>query len=346
MDPRLAAALLEYRPRCPATSDGWLFPSPRTGRPFHQDTVCAKHLRPAGIGPIGWKTFRHSYRRWLDEAGTPLGIIKELMRNANISTAMDVYGVGGMSAVRRRAHSAVVAEVLDPVSTLPENGIGREQRSRRTESRAETQRAAISSRRRNSGSSRLSASRQGRADPRRAHPRSPAGQVRGMKRTYLDSSVLIALDQQTAPDVLRAAELLESSNRTFVLSPFVALEVLPGAQRSRRQEFLRQWEMLVNDFEYFGSDASDLGRIVNTALDVRLESPAIGAIDACHIAAAHLTACDELITAGGTGRPRLCSLPSASVRRASSDRLPHAAARASFLAAWRAPIRRTVPCSS
>lgn len=45
-------------------------------------------------------------------AGTPVGLIKELMRHANISTTMDVYGVGTLTPAKRAAHSALVAMAL------------------------------------------------------------------------------------------------------------------------------------------------------------------------------------------------------------------------------------------
>jgi integrase len=83
-------------------------------KPFRQETIRAKHLIPAGAAAglpfrLGWHTFRHSYRRWLDEASTPLGIIKELLRHARISTTMDVYGVGTLTTAKRNAQTAVVA---------------------------------------------------------------------------------------------------------------------------------------------------------------------------------------------------------------------------------------------
>ena len=46
-----------------------------------------------GLGDgIGWHTFRHSYRSWLDDTGAPLTVQKELMRHASIQTTMNVYG--------------------------------------------------------------------------------------------------------------------------------------------------------------------------------------------------------------------------------------------------------------
>jgi integrase len=56
-----------------------------------------KHLKraakAAGIGTdIGWHTFRHAYRSWLDETGAPIKVQQELMRHASIQTTMNVYG--------------------------------------------------------------------------------------------------------------------------------------------------------------------------------------------------------------------------------------------------------------
>ena len=41
---------------------------------------------------IGWHTFRHTYRSWLDDTGAPMGVQQKLMRHAQISTTMNVYG--------------------------------------------------------------------------------------------------------------------------------------------------------------------------------------------------------------------------------------------------------------
>jgi integrase len=62
-------------------------------------------------GPIGWHTLRHSYRAWLDETGAPLGVQQKLMRHANISTTMNVYG-GAFMEAKRKANTSVVQRVL------------------------------------------------------------------------------------------------------------------------------------------------------------------------------------------------------------------------------------------
>lgn len=85
--PELAKELLMYRKRCYPTSEGWLFANTATDRPYHQEEIQKKHIRTAAkaaaIGsPVGWKTFRHSYRSWLDETEAPIGVQRELMRHA------------------------------------------------------------------------------------------------------------------------------------------------------------------------------------------------------------------------------------------------------------------------
>jgi integrase len=42
------------------------------------------------LGEIGWHTFRHTYRSWLDETGAPMKVQQELMRHASIQTTMNI----------------------------------------------------------------------------------------------------------------------------------------------------------------------------------------------------------------------------------------------------------------
>src|SRR3977135_2735436 len=56
-------------------------------------------------------SLRHSYRAWLDETGDPLGVQQRLMRHANISTTMNVYG-GAFMKAKRKADPSVVRRVL------------------------------------------------------------------------------------------------------------------------------------------------------------------------------------------------------------------------------------------
>jgi integrase len=116
LDPALVEILLRYRPECYPAPEGWLFANPDTGRPYHQETIQQKHIRKAGkdagLGDgIGWHTFRHSYRSWMDDTGAPMTVQKELMRHASIQTTMNVYGTA-MTDSKRQAHSKVVEMLL------------------------------------------------------------------------------------------------------------------------------------------------------------------------------------------------------------------------------------------
>ena len=117
LDRELASVLHAWRWQAPFQgADAWLFANPRTGRPYHQEEILKNPLRKAaiaaGIGPeIGWHTFRHTYRSWLDATGAPLKVQQELMRHASITTTMNVYG-RAMPSIKREANSKVVSMVL------------------------------------------------------------------------------------------------------------------------------------------------------------------------------------------------------------------------------------------
>lgn len=120
LNPRLADVVLQWRSQAPAAGpEDWVFTNPLTGRPYHQDMIQRRHLRraatKAGLGEgVGWHTFRHTYRSWLDETGAPMKVQQELMRHASIQTTMNVYG-RAMSDSKRSANSKVVEMVLGVV---------------------------------------------------------------------------------------------------------------------------------------------------------------------------------------------------------------------------------------
>jgi len=101
--------LKEYKPR---TNDSeWLFPSPRTGGPRSSSMLLNKGLRPVaqelGLGNVGFHTLRHACRSWLSSLGASMGTQKSLLRHANISTTMDVYG-SALSEDMRKANDDLV----------------------------------------------------------------------------------------------------------------------------------------------------------------------------------------------------------------------------------------------
>ena len=98
-------------PKCGAAVGVWCrqdSPTPNGGRlPLHEERWNA-----AGkYGSVGWHTFRHTYRSWLDDTGAPMGVQQKLMRHAQISTTMNVYGNALMEA-KREANSKVVRKAL------------------------------------------------------------------------------------------------------------------------------------------------------------------------------------------------------------------------------------------
>jgi len=119
LDPEYAELMQSWRSQCPETEQGWVFPNPTTQMPYWQETVSTRQIKPAatraGLGLIGWHTFRHTYRTWLDSAGAPISIQRELMRHASIQTTMNVYGRALMSDAKRQANSNVVRMALRPV---------------------------------------------------------------------------------------------------------------------------------------------------------------------------------------------------------------------------------------
>ena len=113
----LLSVLLDWKEECPDTDQGWVFASPLTSKPYYSTEIQKRYLRPAGVrlglGPIGWHTFRHTYRSWLDETGAPMKVQQELMRHASIQTTMNVYGKA-MPESKREANGKVVTMVLKP----------------------------------------------------------------------------------------------------------------------------------------------------------------------------------------------------------------------------------------
>ena len=68
--------------------------------------------RKTGLGfTLGWHTFRHTYRAWLDDTGAPMTVQQQLMRHASIQTIMNVYG-SAMPNTKREANRKIVQMVI------------------------------------------------------------------------------------------------------------------------------------------------------------------------------------------------------------------------------------------
>jgi len=129
LDDDLAKVLLNWKEQsCFQRDEDWVFPNPATEKPYWQEGIQKKHIKPAaeaaGLGTgIGWHTFRHTYRTLLDETGAPMKVQQELMRHASIQTTMNVYGQA-LSSTKRQANSKVVQMVLNPEVSVQTNEKG------------------------------------------------------------------------------------------------------------------------------------------------------------------------------------------------------------------------------
>jgi integrase len=108
---RPAGCCLVECPKCGAGEGVWCLtdgPTPNGKHPLLHE----ERWKAAGkYGSVGWHTFRHTYRSWLDDTGAPVGVQQKLMRHAQISTTMNVYGNALMDA-KREANSKVVRRAL------------------------------------------------------------------------------------------------------------------------------------------------------------------------------------------------------------------------------------------
>lgn len=115
LDPDFAAVLEDWKTKCRPTAGDWVFPSHVTDRCFHASPIQQDYIRPAaeklGVKGVGWHTFRHTYRAWLDAVGAPIGVQQKLMRHAHGSTTAS-YGGSLLMSSKRDANSKVVSMAL------------------------------------------------------------------------------------------------------------------------------------------------------------------------------------------------------------------------------------------
>jgi integrase len=95
--------------------EDWVFANPETGKPYWPGRIQKNWLVPAaekaGIGRIGWHTFRHSHSTLLHALGVDLKVQQELLRHADVRTTMNIYTQAVPNALRE-ANSKVVRLVL------------------------------------------------------------------------------------------------------------------------------------------------------------------------------------------------------------------------------------------
>jgi predicted nucleic acid-binding protein len=114
----------------------------------------------------------------------------------------------------------------------------------------------------------------------------------------LDSGVLIAAARSKGRDGELAIHLLEDPARVFSTSPFLYLEVTPKAVFNRRKLEKALYERYFRTAEWF----RDLVKI-EAVTRREAEKLGLGAMDALHLAAAHLAKADEFVTTEKPTRP-------------------------------------------
>ena len=117
LDRSLAERLRQHQLRfvSPVNTQDWVFANPETGKPYWPGRIQENWLVPAatkaGLGRIGWHTFRHSHSTLLHALGVDLKVQQELLRHADIRTTMNIYTHAIPSALRE-ANSKVVRLVI------------------------------------------------------------------------------------------------------------------------------------------------------------------------------------------------------------------------------------------
>lgn len=124
VDDLLILALKVWRGITKYSSDSdWVFADPKTDGllPYPGRSLQQNHIKPAAVRAkictedkeFGWHNLRHTYKSLLaDSPEVPIGVTKELMRHASITTTMDEYGQAFEDS-KRKANSGVVRQLLN-----------------------------------------------------------------------------------------------------------------------------------------------------------------------------------------------------------------------------------------
>jgi len=118
-----------------------------------------------------------------------------------------------------------------------------------------------------------------------------------MRRTYLDTGVLIEAAAGKRPKAEVALAVLRDPTRVFLSCPFLDLELLPQTILNRnrlQQRFLETYLSSTDRTE-------GLAAILKLAFREATRSPVSG-MDALHVAAAHLPRADEFVTTEKPGK--------------------------------------------
>ena len=112
-----------------------------------------------------------------------------------------------------------------------------------------------------------------------------------MVRSFLDAGVLITAARSRDREGERALQIIESPDRVFLTSLFIRLEIVPKAVFYKKRQEQALYEEYFNTAEWF----RDIEKIAALA-EREAAKEGLAAMDALHLAAAHLSRADEFIT--------------------------------------------------
>ena len=120
-----------------------------------------------------------------------------------------------------------------------------------------------------------------------------------MKRTYIDSGVLIEAVRGTNAVAMKARGIITEANREFASSIFVKLEVIPKATYYKNAAEVAFYERFFSSVVYW---AHPDDRLMQAAYQLACDF-GMAAIDALHVAAAISVGAEELITTEKPNKP-------------------------------------------
>ncbi|QSR89280.1 PIN domain-containing protein [Methylacidiphilum caldifontis] len=118
------------------------------------------------------------------------------------------------------------------------------------------------------------------------------------KRTYIDTSVLLAAFKAEEDLSLKALAVLDDPERILIVSDLVRLEAIPMARYFNQQQEIDFYETVFNRAENIAWDKSALQQAQTIA-----ESYGLSAMDAIHIAHAMFAGVDEFVSAEKPTKP-------------------------------------------
>ena len=120
-----------------------------------------------------------------------------------------------------------------------------------------------------------------------------------LRKTFVDSGVLIAAARGKTDVAVQAMKILDDPSREFVASPFLKLEVLPKAVYEKRKDEVEFYETFFDAVIHWADSVKHITR------NAHAEACKFGlnGMDALHIAAAVLGGAEDFITTEKSDKP-------------------------------------------